>query len=309
MLFFYVLLGNTKKKGMILVNLMRIKTQRSKIQKNRNNTEIKLRAFAFMSVEELFSDLSTTKDGLTSTEAENRLDEFGKNIITTSNKNTTLHRLREAVVNPFNIILLFIAVITYFTDVVSSSQPDYLTVTIILSMVFLSSLVAFVQSQRSNAAAVKLLKMISNKAEVKRDGKPVEIMIDEVIPGDIVRLSAGDMLPADVRFLTAKDIFVAQAALTGESNPVEKFIDVGNKPGDGITDLRNIGFMGNWIDAYIQRLGHLFNAYYDVQPVHPTLRKLFKCCHTDYHPQYLGSTFTDLQQFSIAQVALHRIIT
>ncbi len=245
MLFFYVLLGNTKKKGMILVNLMRIKTQRSKIQKNRNNTEIKLRAFAFMSVEELFSDLSTTKDGLTSTEAENRLDEFGKNIITTSNKNTTLHRLREAVVNPFNIILLFIAVITYFTDVVSSSQPDYLTVTIILSMVFLSSLVAFVQSQRSNAAAVKLLKMISNKAEVKRDGKPVEIMIDEVIPGDIVRLSAGDMLPADVRFLTAKDIFVAQAALTGESNPVEKFIDVGNKPGDGITDLRNIGFMGS----------------------------------------------------------------
>lgn len=245
MLFFYVLLGNTKKKGMILVNLMRRKTQKSKIQKNRNDTEMKLRSFDFMSVEELFSDLSTTKDGLTSTEAENRLDEFGKNVITTSNKNTTLHRLREAVVNPFNIILLFIAVITYFTDVVSSSQPDYLTVIIILSMVFLSSLVAFVQSQRSNTAAVKLLKMISNKAEVRRDGKLVEIMIDQVIPGDIVRLSAGDMLPADVRFLTAKDIFVAQAALTGESNPVEKFIDVGNKPGDGITDLRNIGFMGS----------------------------------------------------------------
>ena len=69
------------------------------------------------------------------------------------NKNTISHRLVEAVINPFNVILLLVAVVTYFTDVVASKKPDYLTVIIILSLVFLSSLVAFVQSQRSNAAA------------------------------------------------------------------------------------------------------------------------------------------------------------
>ena len=137
-----------------------------------------------------------------------------------------LHRLKEAVINPFNIILLLVAVVTYFTDVVASKKPDYLTVSIILSLVFLSSLVAFVQNQRSNAAAEQLSKMISNKSSVWRDGKLSEIPMDEIVPGDIVRLSAGDMLPADVRFLTTKDTFVAQAALTGESNPVEKFSDI-----------------------------------------------------------------------------------
>lgn len=126
-----------------------------------------------------------------------------------------------------------------------SKKADYLTFTIILSLVFLSSLVAFVQSQRSNAAAEKLSKMITNKASVQRDGKLVEIPMDEIVPGDIVRLSAGDMLPADVRFLTTKDTFVAQAALTGESNPVEKFSDIRNNRDDALTDLRNIGFMGS----------------------------------------------------------------
>lgn len=221
------------------------KNHGKQIQKNKRDTEGKLRSYAFLTLEELLTRLSATQAGLTSEESENRQDEFGKNVITIGNKNTALRRLREAVVNPFNIILLLIAVISYFTDVVASSRPDYLTIIIILSLVFLSSLVAFVQSQRSNAAAEKLSKMISNKADVWRDGKLIDISMDEVVPGDIVRLSAGDMLPADVRFLTTKDTFVAQAALTGESNPVEKFSDAKNKPEDGLTDLRNLGFMGS----------------------------------------------------------------
>jgi Mg2+-importing ATPase len=230
---------------MIPVNFMIKKTLGRQIQKTKQDTEVKLRSCAFLTGEELLAHLSATQTGLTSEEAENRQDEFGKNVITVGSKNTVLHRLREAVVNPFNVILLLIAVITYFTDVVASSRPDYLTVIIILSLVLLSSLVAFAQSQRSNAAAEKLSKMISNKSDVWRDGKLTEISMDEVVPGDIVRLSAGDMLPADVRFLATKDTFVAQAALTGESNPVEKFGDIRNKQDDGLTDLRNIGFMGS----------------------------------------------------------------
>lgn len=227
------------------MKLISKRTLGRQIQKNMHDTEAKLRSYAFLTTEELFAHLSTTQQGLSNEEVENKQEEHGKNTITTGNKNTVLHRLREAVVNPFNIILLIIAVITYFTDVVSSSNPDYLTVIIILSLILLSGAVAFVQSQRSNEAAEKLSKMISNKADVWRDGKLTEIPLDEVVPGDIVRLSAGDMLPADVRFLTTKDTFIAQAALTGESNPVEKFSDSGDRPDDGLTDLRNIGFMGS----------------------------------------------------------------
>ncbi len=221
------------------------KTHGGQIQKNKHDIETKLRSLALLTAEELFARLSTPQAGLTSEEAEERQSEFGKNVITVGNQNTMLHRLREATINPFNVILLLIATITYFTDVVASSRPDYLTVTIILALVFVSSLVAFVQSQRSNAAAEKLSKMISNKADVWRDGELVQIPMDEVVPGDMIRLSAGDMLPADVRFLTTKDTFIAQAALTGESNPVEKFSEIGNHSDEGLTDLRNIGFMGS----------------------------------------------------------------
>ena len=216
----------------------------TQLQQKKNESEKKLRNYAFLPMEELYSAMSVTVNGLTAEQVEERQDKHGKNIITTGKSNTVIHRLREAVINPFNIVLLVIAVITLFTDVVYAVKPDYLTVGIIVALVVLSSLVAFVQNQRSNAAAEKLSQMISNKADVLRDGKRLEVSMDEIVPGDIVRLSAGDMIPADIRFLTAKDAFVAQAALTGESNPVEKFSDIRNEPSDTLTDLTNIGFMG-----------------------------------------------------------------
>ena len=86
--------------------------------------------------------------------------------------------------------------------------------------------------------------MISNKADVLRDGVQTEIPIEDVVPGDMVRLSAGDMIPADIRFVFTKDAFVAQGSLTGESNPVEKYADIRSDREDALTDLQNIGFMG-----------------------------------------------------------------
>ncbi|BCJ94641.1 magnesium-translocating P-type ATPase [Anaerocolumna cellulosilytica] len=216
-----------------------------KLEDNKQIIEQTLRSMAYLPENMLFSDMASTKEGLTLEAVAGKQDEYGKNVITAGSKNTVLHRLLDAVVNPFNVILLIIAVITFFTDVVASSRPDYLTVTIIVTLVLLSSLVAFVQSQRSNAAAEKLSKMISNTAEVLRDGISMEVPMDEIVPGDIIRLSAGDMLPADVRFLTTKDTFVAQAALTGESNPVEKFSALPRKEDCSLTDLQNIGFMGS----------------------------------------------------------------
>ena len=227
------------------MKLMRKKTISTQIQKNRRDTEKKLRDYAFLEEEKLLSTLSASKTGLSTEEALERQNEYGANVITAGNKDTTLHRLREAVINPFNVILLVIAAVNYFTDVIASSKPDYLTVSIIIFLVLVSSLIAFVQSQRSNAAAEKLSEMISNNADVWRDGKLTEIPMDEVVPGDIVKLSAGHMLPADLRFLTTKDTFLAQAALTGESAPVEKFANGDNNTGDALTDLQNIGFMGS----------------------------------------------------------------
>ncbi len=227
------------------MNFINKKRLDNEIKKNKDNTEEKLRYFAFLTEEKLFEELSSEISGLGEEDAEKRQAELGKNIITVGNKNTTLHRLKEAVINPFNMILLLIAAITYFTDVIASSKPDYFTVVIILALVILSGMVAFIQGEKSNAAAEKLSKMISNMADVYRDGELVQIPMEDVVSGDIIRLSAGDMLPADVRFLTTKDTFIAQAALTGESNPVEKFNQMGKNTDDGITDLPNIGFMGS----------------------------------------------------------------
>ena len=224
--------------------MKRLRNFNAKTQQTQKENEKKLRCHAFLAIEELYASMSVTSIGLSTEQVEERQDEYGKNVITADKKNTALRRLWDAVVNPFNIVLFIIAIITFFTDVIYSIKPDYLTVGIILFLIALSSLVAFVQNQRSNAAAEKLSSMISNKADVLRDGRPVEITIDEIVPGDIVKLSAGDMIPADIRFLATKDTFVAQAALTGESNPVEKFNSIRNTQNDTLTDLANIGFMG-----------------------------------------------------------------
>lgn len=122
---------------------------------------------------------------------------------------------------------------------------DCLTVVIILTMVFLSGTLRFVQESRSGNAAEKLLAMITTTCTVTRKGQEMaEIPLDEVVVGDIVHLSAGDMLPADVRILDAKDLFVSQASLTGESEPIEK-IPMVNETRDAITDYTNIAFMGS----------------------------------------------------------------
>ena len=225
-------------------NIFRIQKRNSQIQQKQNESEKLLRNFAFLDLNDLYDHFSVSGSGLTAKQAEQLQEEYGKNIITTGQSNTTLHRLVNAVVNPFNIVLLIIAVITLFTDVIYSQQPDYVTVCIILFLVIISSLVAFIQGERSNSAAEKLSKMISNKADVLRDGVQTEIPIEDVVPGDMVRLSAGDMIPADIRFIFTKDAFVAQGSLTGESNPVEKYADIRSDREDALTDLQNIGFMG-----------------------------------------------------------------
>ena len=213
------------------------------IQK-KSECESVLRRFAFTDENELLTLLETSRQGISVAMAEEHLEKYGPNVIVTGKEKGIGGRLAEALVNPFNIVLFLVAVITFITDVAVSAKPDFTTASIIMALIIISSAIAFFQGEKSSSAAAKLSKMISNKADVWRDGKLIEIRIDEVIPGDIVKLSAGDMLPGDVRFLTTKDAFVAQSALTGESAPVEKFSEVRNAETDALTDIANIGFMG-----------------------------------------------------------------
>lgn len=205
--------------------------------------EQELRRLSSVSIDDVMRQYGSTVQGLTAVEAANRLQEYGPNIVKIKRQHTVVSRIIEALVNPFNIILVIIAVVTYITDVVMSDVADYATILIILLMVFLSSLVAFIQSRNSDKAAEGLKQMVANKTDVIRDGKLVEIDIADVVPGDVIKFSAGDMIPADVRFISTKDTFVSQAALTGESAPVEKFDHAGDTD-VALTDLANIGLMG-----------------------------------------------------------------
>lgn len=204
--------------------------------------------------QETLGYLNTTLCGLEPGKVEENRSEYGSNKVTREKKKTLPQRLAGAFINPFTAILFCLALVSSFTDMIFPhfslfgcvpKDFDCLTVVIILTMVFLSGTLRFVQESRSGNAAEKLLAMITTTCTVTRKGQEMaEIPLDEVVVGDIVHLSAGDMLPADVRILDAKDLFVSQASLTGESEPIEK-IPMVNETKDAITDYTNIAFMGS----------------------------------------------------------------
>lgn len=204
--------------------------------------------------QETLGYLNTTLCGLEPGKVEENRSEYGSNKVTREKKKILPQRLAGAFINPFTAILFCLALVSSFTDMIFPhfslfgcvpKDFDCLTVVIILTMVFLSGTLRFVQESRSGNAAEKLLAMITTTCTVTRKGQEMaEIPLDEVVVGDIVHLSAGDMLPADVRILDAKDLFVSQASLTGESEPIEK-IPMVNETRDAITDYTNIAFMGS----------------------------------------------------------------
>jgi Mg2+-importing ATPase len=183
------------------------------------------------------ADLANVATGLSVGEAKARLAKFGPNLFRERQVKSLLMQFLIRFKNPLVLILLAASVVSALTGAVTNFL-------IISCIVLLSVTLDFVQEYRANAAAEKLRQSVSVRAIVLRDGKPLEIMVSQVVPGDVVLLSAGDLIPADGRVLEARDFFVKQALLTGESYPVEK------KPGvlpDAATDLQeatNAVFMG-----------------------------------------------------------------
>ena len=191
----------------------------------------------------LFEKYQTDEDGLDPVQASDRLEEYGRNIIDFGKEKSLAVRIKDAVINPFNIVLLVVAMITFVTDVVLAEEPSFATFVMLVAVIIISASISFVQEEKSNNAAKKLQGMITTKLDVIRNGVETEVDIEELVPGDIVKLASGDMIPGDVRFIETKDLFIDQSQLTGESNPVEKFTTT--ETNCGVTDLANIGFMGS----------------------------------------------------------------
>ncbi|MDE1920238.1 MAG: magnesium-translocating P-type ATPase [Candidatus Omnitrophica bacterium] len=165
--------------------------------------------------EVLFEKFQTSATGLSESQAKERLDEYGPNEAARKQKRTIVFQFISKFFHPLVVLLIVIAAVTFWTgDAVSGS--------IIGLMALMSVVLGFVQEYRAGKEAERLSEMVRATATIYRNGKPKEIPIKQIVPGDIVDLFAGDMIPADIRIIQAKDLFINQASLTGESMPVEK---------------------------------------------------------------------------------------
>jgi len=195
------------------------------------------------------AQLASSLMGLTPEEAERRLNIYGRNLVTRERQPSLLEELWGRAKNPLNALLLTLGMMSYFLG-------DTRAAIVIAVMVLLAIMTAFVQEHRSNEAAARLRAMVRTTAAAKRksavpNGGFTEVPIETLVPGDIVRLSAGDMIPADIRLLETKDLFINQSALTGESMPAEKFGHPCQVGGGGPFDLPNMCFMGaNVVSGY-----------------------------------------------------------
>ncbi len=187
---------------------------------------------------QLLSQLGGSPNGLTTAAAEEIRAKSGTNTVAVGGRHSVLLDLLHRCRNPLVVQLLIIAVVSYF-------MGDVRSTVVVGGMVFLSVFLSYFQEARSSRAVEKLQKLVRTTASVLRDGKEAEISLEDIVPGDIVILAAGSLIPADLRILAAKDFFVSQSALTGESMPVEKNAETNQPVGRVPFEFTNACFMGS----------------------------------------------------------------
>ena len=190
----------------------------------------------------ILKELESRLSGLSVAEAKARVKRYGLNEIAREKRQSPLMRLLDNVKNPLIILLAALGVLSYLTG-------DVRATVVIFVMIVLGVALRFYQEMRADNAAEKLKAMVNTLATVVRDGKEAEIALKLLVPGDIIRLAAGDMVPADVRVLTAKDLFLNQAALTGESLPVEKKANPASPDVQNPLELHDICFLGSDVES------------------------------------------------------------
>ena len=190
--------------------------------------------------EEALRRLGVGENGLSAEAVEEALRQYGPNVLSHSKKTGVVVEILQRCKNPLVIQLLVICA-------VSLMMGDVRSATVVGAMIVLSVVLAHVQEHRSSKAVEKLHAMVETTCLVVRDGKECDVHMAEIVPGDIVVLQAGAIVPADLRLISAKDFFVSQSSLTGESMPVEKHAGLSETAGRGIIDLQNACFQGSTV--------------------------------------------------------------
>ncbi len=240
------------------------KLEKTDTNRSNNKKPFAIALEAKNSLEQTLFKLNTHLNGLTEEDARERLELYGVNQVAHEKAPPAFLQLLAAFNNPFIFVLIILASISFFTDywlpLQEGGETDLIGVSIIVTMVLISGLLRFWQEYRTNKAAEALKSMVRTTATVLRRGhygaKPTqqEIPINQLVPGDIILLSAGDMIPADLRLINSRDLFVSQAILTGEAIPVEKYdamgcvssksVDAGAGSEGELLELSNICLMG-----------------------------------------------------------------
>ncbi len=197
---------------------------------------------ASLTSDSVYQRLRSRATGLREDEVEARLTAHGPNIVAADGRKSIAPLFWHAVLNPLVLLLGVLATISFSTG-------DARAGIVMSSMIVLGVGLRLLQERKADSTAAKLKAMISVTATVLRDGAPQEVPVAHLVPGDVVTLAAGDMIPADVRILTAKDLFVTQGSLTGESFPVEKFEVDSGAPGRSPIELANVAFLGTSVES------------------------------------------------------------
>ena len=199
-----------------------------------------------LSKDDFLSKYNFNENGLSSQEAQEMIAKNGVNQVSQSKPKKWYNYFFESLFSPFNTILLGISLVLLYTDVIIPETPSYANIIVILVLVIASTLLEFFEEFRSNRAAEKLKELVGTTTLVLRDGKGIKIPIHNITIGDVVLLSSGSMIPADLRIIEAKDLYVGQSSLTGESDAVKKSVnsELNSNDINSITDLDTICFMG-----------------------------------------------------------------
>lgn len=205
---------------------------------------------AYIGIDTLYQNFHIPQQGYNEKQAEESRIKYGKNILSSRASDTALYRLRRAFINPFTIILFVLAAVSFLTDVVLASNfsRNITTAVIILCMLLFSGIVRFIQEMRAKRIADHLTQMVSSSVLVLRNDQWLRISSEDLVVGDKVRLFAGERVQADIRLTWAKDLFVSQSVLTGESAILEKNSDtLVCGQARSYSDYHNIAFMGSSI--------------------------------------------------------------
>ena len=209
-----------------------------------------IKKYAYREVSQIYQELEISGEGLSQSQVELMRDKYGINSFSQRRNDTMLRLLRRAFINPFNIILLVLGIISLATDVVlvSNFARNATTAVIIFSMILISGTIRLVQELRAKNASKQLNLLIHESITVRRAGEVKEIPAEELVVGDIVLLAAGDRVPADLRLTKVSDLYLSQAAITGESAILEKNAQaLSYSNSESLTQLENLAFMATTV--------------------------------------------------------------